>query len=544
MFCLLCLFSASAGAEYFYPDGEEIKLIEHVARRMGRVSPFSSFPVHGSDLLEFAEKLAADPAASRLDGADIKILDALVTQLGQRREGVQAAGNLALAYQQRFSSNSFTIDDPDKMANAEDFRRVFLDMAPFLSFGASGGTFTGPWVAAQFDIRPAWKDEYNPSSNFLKEAEITYDILKRGVFAWNSRYINFFAGRDTTHWGNPAGSTLYASKLLPYVDSIRLNVPLGPFSFDYLLGSIIPKRAWHDVYDVDPPPVPWTNYFGFLDDERPSTILVAAHRFQWNFGRIKAGVGGTVVYVRVNNAFHITDVLPVMVYHNADVAPNNLSAAADLTWTVFPGFSVSGMLGFDDISARMFGIPDGDIPTIPGVILQADYSVMTESAFMDFHLEGGYTHYLWGNFHYDDPPFDRPGQREARLARAIFRYGPNHKAVLLPLTSPYGPGAVWGKFSASLDFPERRVKAGGELLLLTKNRDVNLVDTIYSIDDPTQDSGRLWYASLRFPVSYTRKSLVFSAQPGVRISERDIAFECTLGLRFSVSGTARFGGPY
>jgi hypothetical protein len=230
-----------------------------------------------------------------------------------------------------------------------------------------------------------------------------------------------------------------------------------------------------------------------------------------------------------------------MVYHNADVAPNNLNMVLDLSWTIFSGFSVSAMLGFDDISARTFGIPDGDIPTIPGGILQADYSAAAESVFMDFHLEGGYTHYLWGNFHYDDPPF---GQPEVRLARAIYRYGPNHYAVLLPLTSPYGPGVIWGKLNTNFSFPERHITVGTEFLLLTKKRDVNLVDTKYSINDPTRHSPRIWYGTFQVPFSYTLKNLEFSIRPGILFGSSDFALECTLGLRYTLAGHTWIKGPY
>ncbi|MDR1506958.1 MAG: hypothetical protein LBI67_07625 [Treponema sp.] len=532
----------SLGAEYFYPDGEEVEIIGHISRRMGRALPFSAFPVHGGDILAFAEKLAADPGFSRLNSADTALLEALISRLEEQRDGdILLKGNLELAYEQRLTTNSFTIDDTSKMANAEDFRRAFLDFSPVVSFGAAGGTFTGPWIAAQVDLRPAWTNDYSPYSNFFTAVDITYDILKRGVFAWNGTYVNFFAGRDTIHWGNPRGSTLYPSKLLPYMDSIRLNVPLGPFSFDYMLGTIIPKKAGHDVYDVDTPSPPYTDYFGFLNEEKPSTILVAGHRFQWNFGSLKAGIGGTVIYVRANNAFHVTDVLPVMVYHNADITPNNLNMVLDFSWAIAPGLSVSATAGFDDISARTFGIPDGDIPTIPGGIVQADYSAALESVFMDFHLEGGYTHYLWGNFHYDDPPFS---QAEARLAKAIYRYGPNHDAVLLPLTSPYGPGVIWGKLNANFAFPERHIKAGAEFLLLTKKRDVNLVDTKYSVDDTTKDSPRIWYGSFQFPFSYSWKNLEFSACPGILFGSSDFAVECTLGLRWRLAGRTWMQGPY
>lgn len=540
---LFCLFLPPAGAEYFYAEGDEIAALEHVARRMGKTVPFSSYPVHGGDLLEFAEKLASDPAFPGLAGADIEIFESLVSRLEDRRGGILLKGNLDLAYEHRFSSDSFTIDDPDAVPNAEDVRRVFLDFAPVAGFSAGAGTFDGPWVAAQIDVRPAWTGDYSPMSNFLKEADIAYDLLKRGVFAWNGRYLNFFAGRDTVHWGNSQGSTLYASKLLPYLDSVRVNVPLGPFSFDYFLGTIMPRSSAHDVDEAanrdNHDSEGLGKYFGFGKSDNPSTILVAAHRFQWNFGRVKAGVGGTVIYARSNNQFLITDLLPVLIYHNADSVPNNLSLIFDVSWAIVPGLNLSVMAGLDDLNARVIGISDGSVPTIPGAVFQLEYSAAGDSFFQYYMLEGGYTHYLWGNFAYSG----NDDWRGVYLARAVYRYIHFNHAVLLPLTSPYGPGTLWLKLRGDFKFPARGIRAGAELLFLAKHGGVNLVDTPY-LADGALDIYNQFYFSLKIPLSYTWKNLTFAVSPGIRAGWSHAAFECTLGLRYALSGRTTLAGPY
>lgn len=528
--------------EYFYTADPEFLALSHISRRMGRALPFSSFPVHGGDMLDYAQELLALPGAETLDEADRRMLTELIAGLSEQRDqGIRIQGAMALAYEHRLSTGSFTIDG-EEVPNGEDFRRAFLNFSPVLSLQASAGVFDGPWIAGELNIRPPWEGDYTPSSNFFSKADITYDMLTRGVFAWNGRYLNFFLGRDTVHWGNPRGATLYPSALLPYLDSLRLNVPLGPFSFDYLLGAIVPKKAPRDVYDAnyDPnPPAPgkpYTDYFGFLHDPNPSTILTAAHRFQWNFGPLKAGIGGTVVYVRSNNAFHITDVLPVMIYHNADLTPNNLSLIVDLSWTMLPGLDLSVMIGFDDVSARIFGIPDGATPTIPGAVLQLEYSAAGEALTQYYMLEGGYTHYLWGNYGFDDPPFT---QSEARLARALYRYAPNKNAVLLPLTSPYGPGTIWGKFLGSFRFPRRHIRAGIELLFLVKNSEANLVDTSYETQGELTGYNR-WFFALDLPLAYTWKGLDVSLTPSLLWGTGGSALECTLGVKWSLEGARYF----
>jgi hypothetical protein len=536
---LIFLFFTGAllWGEYFYTGDPELLVLAHISRRMGRALPFSSFPVHGGDMLDYAEELLALPGTQALEETDRLMLTGLIASLEEQRGGIRISGALGLAYEHRLSTGPFTIDG-ETVPNAEDFRRAFLNFSPVLDLQAGAGVFEGPWIAGEVNIRPPWKGDYSSYSNFAPEVDITYDILKRGIFAWNGRYLNFFMGRDTVHWGNPSGATLYPSALLPYLDSIRLNVPLGPFSFDYLLGAIIPKKAPHDVYDADyaPAPDPYTNYFGFLDDPNPSTILVAAHRFQWNFGSLKAGAGGTVVYVRSNNAFHLTDVLPIMIYHNADINPNNLSMILDLSWAVMPGLNLSVMAGFDDISARTFGIPDVDIPTIPGGIVQLEYSTAGSTLFQHYTLEGGYTHYLWGNYTFNDPPFI---QDEVRLAKALYRYAPNKEAVLLPLTSPYGPGTIWGKASANFRFPQRHIRAGADILFLAKNSKVNLVDTPYH-EDGGLDAYDRWFIALDLPITYTWHNFDFFLKPSLLWGTGGRALECTLGLKWTLEGAGYF----
>jgi hypothetical protein len=437
--------------------------------------------------------------------------------------------------------------DEGPVKNGEDVRRAYLGFSPFLSVEGGIEKFTGPYAELRAELHPPWKENYRPYNNFvsLPQVDIGFDLISKGILAWNGKYLDVSFGRDAVHFGHTPGASLYPSGRLPYQDGLRLSVPLGPFSFDYLLATIQPKRAPH--HDVDPNKGaldlntgalnPNSNAFGFMDSANPTTILTAVHRFQWNFGFLKAGAGGTVIYARSNNMFLMTDILPVFVYHNADIRPNNLNLVFDISWTFYPGFTLTGILGFDDISAKTFGLPDGPVPTIPAGVLQVEYGNAWGPVSAEFLLEGGYTHYLWGNYAFGDA--DSVDWGEAPLARAIYRYSPNdiNRAILLPLTSPYGPGTIWGRLVSALDFPQYNLKVGAELLLLSKLEGVNLVDTVYTEDKTLQNGPRNFYVSLDLPCTYTWKYLEFLLSPAVLFKDKRAALECTLGLRFKLGGT-------
>jgi hypothetical protein len=512
----------------------EVEELRYLYRRAARVFPFFSYPVHGSDLLESAEKLAG-----RLGDEDAGALDRLMETLAVHKEGILLRGGLEAAYQHRFRTAKVLIDT-GPVKNGADFRRAVSSFPPVLDLAAGGGTFTGLFLEAEAVVKPAWGDDYAPDNNFFFPAsqfDITFDLIQKGVLSWNGKHIDTFLGRDRSHFGDTAGGSLYPSKDLPYMDGLRFFVSLGPFSMDYLLSTIQPKEA---PYDVDPnadAPAGADESFGFMTDSNPSIILSVLHRFQWNFGRVKTGVGANVVYVRSNNMYTVTDITPLMSWHNADMRPNNMNLVLDFSWAVYPGFTLTGMLGFDDINGDMFGIPDSGTPTIPAGILQLEYAGRWGNYHGSVLFEAGYTHWLWGNFAYETD--DTWGT--APLARAIYRYAPSKKGVLLPLASPYGPGAVWGRLAGALGFPQYNLKVSADLLVLTKNKEVNLVDTAYSSDDDTHRSHRIWYVSLDLPVAYTWKRLEFMLSPALLLRDARAAFECTLGIKYSLRGKTYFG---
>ncbi|MFP3043054.1 hypothetical protein LQZ19_14660 [Treponema primitia] len=535
----------SFGETYFI-DSPEVGTLRYLYSRAKKVFPFSAFPVHGSDLLDIAEKLP--PLSSEQDQ---HLLDSLVDEFKKQQEkNISLKGDLAVSYEHRLRTAS-VLADKGLVKNGMDFQRQYLSAPPVFDLSAGIGTFTGILVEADIALRQAWHDDYEPVNNFLfpapdSELGINFDILNRGMLFWNGKHINVGLGRDKVHFGNTPGGTLYPSASLPYLDGLRISTPIGPFTMDYALSTIQARRAKklegkeilkgtytgddYDAYD----------HFGFMMDENPTTILTATHRFQWNFGQVKAGIGGTVVYARSNNMFLATDFIPIQIWHNADVRPNNLNMMLDASWALCPGLTLSGIVGFDDINANFIGINDTEVPTIPAGILQLEYDLLTPALKANFLFEAGATHFLWGNYGYDGEPEDGKPWGGVYLARAIYRYSPNNDGVLLPLTSPYGPGVYWGRITSSFtisDMPS--LKIGADLLLLKKIRGANLVTTGYN-NGGVADESQYWFFSLDLPCSYTWEFLQFSFTPAVLVNNGDIGFEFNLGVRYNIQGKTYF----
>jgi hypothetical protein len=152
-------------------------------------------------------------------------------------------------------------------------------------------------------------------------------------------------------------------------------------------------------------------------------------------------------------------------------------------------------------------------------------------------FETGYTHYLWGNYACNDEKNDT--WYGIYLARAIYRYTPNRYAILMPLTSPYGPGSLWGKLVCKFIIPDINLQAGAELLLLFNNRSVNLVETPYR-ENSSLKSFNQWFVALDLPVSYKWQDFRFSLTPVFLFSENRNAFQLNLGINWSREGKRFF----
>ena len=305
---------------------------------------------------------------------------------------------------------------------------------------------------------------------------------------------------------------LLPSSRLPYLDLLRFVLPVGNLTMDLMISSLQNRQAVGDLAGLPPD-------ITFLQN----IIFANLHRFEYDFGRVRAAVTGMGIFVRPNNAFVLGDFFPVSSWHAAQNRPFNLSLVFDLEAALFPGFRVMVQFGFDDVNASdLFGVSDAPIPTIPAAIAGFELQRLLPGGRLELYGELGYTHYLWGNF--DD-------ESDARLARAIYRLMLDDDTQLMPLTSPYGPGAIWALLESGWRWP------GGLYTslfteLLFRNPNVDLVSTDYYADDPALNALAEKTGTLRLGLQVRFrpwKWLELYSRPVLSLDSAGASLEVTLG---------------
>jgi hypothetical protein len=332
--------------------------------------------------------------------------------------------------------------------------------------------------------------------------------------------------------------SLYPSPRLPYIDAFQAKGKLGRLGMDWIVATSRATGSWDGV-DVDPnSELNPTQYplgaatpanqepYGFMSDPNPTIIIEALHRFTWDFGKFQLGAAGHVVYARRNNYFLITDFLPVMSWHQSDVMSNNMTLLVDASWEPFEGLRIMADAGLDEVNARTFGVNDSGSPTVPACVLGANYTRPLGQGTLDAYLEAGYTHWLWGNYNgYNDAPGDGDP-----LAREQYRLPMNAGDGLIPMTSPYGPGATWGLFSGSWKPEDSDLRFGFDLLVLSKVIAANLIYTDPLGSPP--DMTRFLFVDAAIPVSWSIGSFELYAKPALLTRDGTWWTEITLGAAY------------
>jgi hypothetical protein len=437
----------------YLPDSPEVLALKGLYLRAALAFPSADFPLPERSLAGFARRLgeqAEDPEVRRQ-------AEAYLEDLGY------AQGVTELAFVNRFSLEGYARlgrQDPS------DWVHEYLDREPLWRLDMSWARLD----KAAFFVEAHLSREYLGDLSYWNlpahlpgnPVALENDQVARGFVWYYAGPLQIELGRDKVHFG-PLRSALLPSSRLPFLDLLRLVLPVGNLTMDLMISSLQNRQG---VDDLDLSVSPEIQF-------RSNIIFVNQHRFQYDFGRIRAAVTGLGVFVRPNNAFALADFFPVSSWHATQYRPFNLSLVFDLDAGLFPGFRLMTQLGLDDVNASdLFGVGDAPIPTIPAAIVGFEYQRRLPVGGLELYGELGYTHYLWGNF--DD-------ESRAILARAIYRLFLDHGTRLMPLTSPYGPGAIWTNLEAAMRW-RGGLRTGLFAELVFLNPDVDLVHTPYQKD--------------------------------------------------------------
>jgi hypothetical protein len=435
----MCAAKTGHTQSLFLPGTPEVDQLAAIYQEAGRVFPTTSFPVSKAELSRFAASLAS--TANGGLATDLRAYQDKVLAFDPTRDSVSASGSAGFEYTYRTQNASFDPGLPTEF-QILDLQRLFLRRLPLaaavLDFWRDSGFELGisgrverEYFLDPFNVTNLW--ENNPSVGDPVALE-NQDIM-RGFLWYDFHPLQVDFGRDKIHMG-PGRHSLLPSVNLPFLDVLRLRLPIGRLTGDLVISTLENRKIGPDVPD---PNLPGNPLFG------SSIILMAIHRYEYAFDTVRLGIAAMCVYARDGNAFSLGDIFPVFSWHQADIGPNNTILVADATWAPLPGLTVSAQFGLDDVNLSAAGISDGSVPTIPAAIITADYLLhLPQTLSLGITCEIGSTHYLWGNFALDST------LNTDTLARAIDRYRMDGGNVLLPLTSPYGPGATWAELSAAL----------------------------------------------------------------------------------------------
>jgi hypothetical protein len=486
--------------------GDDTTAVDRLAAECGVVLPTASTPLSKAamqGILQTIGQRAGDTAANdellamsgRLRAADLMSVGVSVDLVyeryllpASRLPSVDAFGELVQVLDPLgLLRMSYQLDNRTELVISAEVRREY-----------SAGVVDSNLFASAAD---------NPIA--IENNDITEGYLR---FGGGALEVTF--GRQKMHIGPSPANSLMISSRIPFMDALNLKGSFGPLRMTLLVSTLENREASPDV-------VPGAGY-GF----RQTVILCNAHYFEYAFRKVRLGIGGMYLVVRPGNAFHLADFFPVMSWHQADLTPNNLSLVADLSVAPVAGMTVYLQAGVDDINLNFTGVGDSGIPTIPAVLAGARWDGRVRDFRLGAWVEGGYTHYLWGNF------IDG-----AAMARAIYRMDTDVVLRSMPLTSPYGPGSIWATGSVSVETPWR-LEGGLRIRYVATNTSANLTTTPYAADPVIASAPLSHWLQVALGVRWRPLDAVWvSATPEVDLRDGEVWGGVTLAGGVQLAGT-------
>lgn len=514
------LFAQSYGS--LSPEVEAIRG-EYLSR--GRLFPVIAFPVGAGQLARVAAEVGIE-----------------FESVPGGRAFVEVAGDGRL-------SSGATLIEPEAPRDGIDIRSAWVSRPALIRLG--GGYLDGSGLSFEIEaeLRDEWSEEWRSFSNIPSDAGPGYGLLlsnqmlRRGVLAWEGERARAMIGRDVIHLGTAGLSSFLPSDRLPYLDAARVDLPIGPFQLDWMIGTFLAIESWEktdvdDISTTDPD-------IGFWLEDSWRSIIFVVHRLSYSTPRFRIGLAEQVFYARPSGAFELNDLLPVGTFHALDDIPDNMSLVLELSLAAAPGLALHFSAAYDDISSDIIGVADSVVPTIDAYRAAVEW----QAPFGGRRIEGigelGYTHYLFGNFDavtnlgagngWEDPNY---------LAKHVARYNTDQGGLLLPFSSPYGPGALWFRHEASMQLGAS-TSLGLEAFVLSKTVGVSIVGTPYARDDSLQHAPRrtvvLIGASFEHEYAFGGITGGVRVAPAVSLSDGTASFMLDGTIRVSLgSGYAAF----
>lgn len=491
----------------FMPGEPEIDDLRSIYQEAGKLFPTTDFPLSKDRLAAYAENLRRKAVPPHVQ----ELLDEYLEALDYAPDQLTLSVPLRLTYEHYFRTKEEWLD----------FNRLFTNLDPFFDVRMSFAKED----KAGFDVYALLEREYwGFSMNNLFESRegnpmaVENRLVRKGYLWYNFDPLSVVFGRNGIHLG-PLRNSIMPSSNLPFIDNIRLKLPLGPISMDLTIATLEHREA-SGSGDVDLTDTGYTFY--------QNLIFLAIHRFELSLDFLRIGVAGQCLYVREKNGFTLADFFPVFSWHQSDIRPNNMCLVVDADAVLFPGFRIMAQYGFDDINAAATGSRDEPIPTIDAGIFGVEYTNYLPFGLLSLYAEAGFTHYLWGNY-----------ENDHALGRAMYRIALDGGTRYLPLTSPYGPGTVWINTEAGL-LDWFGFSSSVYVNQLFENPAAELTIS-YEESKTVQTTPMIGTTIIGMNFDFHGiKYVTFTAEPAIYIREDSTWMEFTLGVSAHIEPAAHF----
>ena len=454
-----------------------------------------------------------------------------------------------LEYQHRLATRDLLIE-PYDLKSGIDLMRSYFDRPPFARLLLEGRSPAGFGVLAETVLRDQWTGDYFRSDNIpVLGAEgdpvqvENYFFTKAAVF-YDSPLFSFHFGREQPDYNGIIRGGLLPGPRLPYLDAVRASGTIGRMTLEWMVATIPAIQSWETAsgtlpgFDVDPnegvSPA-GASYYGWESSpysrNPASTIIVEGlNRLNWQVGRVRLGLADHAMMARRENRFYVTDFIPVLSRHQAGIGQTNNSLIFEFGWEPLDGLEFAAQAGFDDINADFAGLSDTGTPTVSAFAGALSFKGNSPAGSLRARMEAGYTHWLWGNY---DGAEIWPNDTNPFL-RFQYRYLSDAAALLLPLSSPYGPGVFWFTASTGILLDSLNLDTEAEISYLSKNTDANLIDTPVIGNSSTEGAPRTRFISAALNLRWSLKTSAagrweISARPELCGIDGDWWFELRLG---------------
>ncbi len=546
---LITCFVLCAASAFALPtltsESPEVRELSALFTDAGLVFPTETYPLGRGELAGYARRLAAEAGSPAVRQAAREWLEAF----DFNPDRALIASDMEVSVW----GGGRTGDVP--WSTELDFQRDYIDAPPFFDWtlnaerDGSGGIAISAELRTQYEIGTA-----SSTSLFIpKEGNpipMENYFITSGYFYKRFDDVTILVGRTPVHFGDGSFSSGMPSQRLPFMDSVRLGWEFGPLkmtayasSLENRMGEMEKAKLMDAGWNTGPEYIN-TDTNTFYDGTGTgvedvvdlafgtTNVFLAVRRFEYAFKKTRLAVTSMQIVSRENNYIHLGDFFPVYSWHNAELGPHNNSLHLEATTVPFPGLKLAVQGGWDDINAAdAFGVGDTGLPTIYFYLAGAAWSGKVLGLPGGLSLEAGTSHYLWGVFHEyaeDDGNY---------LSRAIYRYKRDEDYVLLPLTSPYGPGVNWLAADFSLQMLPS-ISVNTEIELKWRNPAADLVGTEYIADPAVEDTES--YGDHRFALRLDWSGSVFSlfSEAAMLFRDGNYGWEGSVGGSFRMLQTS------